>query len=1669
LSPVTIGFPEFIACTVLLYVVMALVESHWWNILLSVLARGARGGLHLLRRAIDPQVVGRRVRTAVGTAGVLACLFLLINGVGGASTRNGSTSLSNQLFVKSLQAVDRLPGQFGDRARFLVNDMAIHHTNSAPMPAFLNAVDADKLAAIIGKKGDKIDVGDSGAAIHVRTSINGAIEGSARPNDIKVHTANGSVTPPVKADFLQVLACDDGTKQSVILRDVLIMEECAHNLISLGKLARDEHIGFTLGAGDDPTFLSLPNGTKAPLLNLGIVVVPPPDASMANLIARGTRTTKHVDGRIVHSRGVHASHTILRNWHRCTADVPEEWAKAVQSAPCDSCLRAKAPAIPSDKHVPNVTEPGDCVSFDVYSLGLKHVHGGQSKVWGAHDHKSKLNYVTLLRDESEDEIGRALREFHTYCRSKKVVIRRLHTDNYASYHSPKVVAIVRDEIKCRYTRSPPNTPRANGDMERQWRTMGGDTRSMLNESNLPRNYAWYALKQSVDVRNTLPFGDSPDQCPLSIFCGGIKPNASQFRAWGCVAYAKVFDRVTKMADQAVRCVHLGRNDSGYLCYDPAAKRMHVSAHCSFVESAMPGLWRDADNIEHIIPEFADNFEQANTPSNSTSTPLEPARPILDDNETIPALVRPDDELTDEEDEPLWESLWSIRRDAPTPQTARATATRTRAAARASRAPPTMAQQRPLRASANYGPQAAARNLSLAAKGLQPGGEAIGTQILGLDAKARGRYIIYLCSGETREGDFAEWVRKLSAAEVYVINIDTQQGGYAHDLADPTVSKKLVALAQSSDCAGVLATIPCSTFSSIRFVQPGPKPVRNLTHPEGIPHDQTGRIPAIAATANRIAEHAIAVAEAAIAHGGACVFESPVGRGAGSSFAIDGREEHASLWDLPAMIEFANRHGNLSVTFDQCRTGAATQKTTKLLCSPSIFTAVRERLGPLVCNHTNGTHPSLVNENASDGEYKTKAAEKFTSELNRHLAESFLAPRRTTSSDNGTQWFQQVGVAITSHTNRVIDSFSYVVSEAKTRLRTRGQSPASLIAGTIKLYLELNDHDRVAAAAILHDIAPIATAHGLCHLLEDVDVNALAVSIANRHSPDFPSYNAAMKGPEAAKWDDAMGDEVGSLRRLQVFEEVPEDSCPTWDVAKGRATEVVDMLWVLKKKYNEMRELVKFKARATIRGDQETAVDKQLGLSPEETFAPTMRHNTLKLLTGAAVARAAQRTSSQGGAGGGHPLRFRSADVPVAFLNGASLSGRPRYVRPPPGFRTHDRRGVPIVWLMMGNCYGRTIAPRVWNTTLHTFLVQPTSQGGMGLTQSDNDPCYYYKVYADGTRLDAGIYVDDAWLVDDAGPLADADIDRLISRFNIKVVDDPKHFLGMNVSVESITRVKFSSEAYILSMADKYVPGWRDRPKVTLPSTDKLTKAYEAAHARETPVDPRLGKSYQSKVGGLIYTSPCVRVDTCYTISRLARALTFPNAELDSCADDVIVYLAQTATDGVIFDGHAPDAAVMKCASDSDWAIGHSTTGWVILLAGAAVAYSSKRQGCIAVSSTEAEIVAASACSLEIIHFRRLLVEMGLPQSVTPLYVDNSGAVELSRDRKSCHRSRHIDRRYFKVRELVASGEIVVERVPTEDNPADLLTKSLPTDAYTRHRDRVFGWKPWTGPSTPATN
>ena len=103
-------------------------------------------------------------------------------------------------------------------------------------------------------------------------------------------------------------------------------------------------------------------------------------------------------------------------------------------------------------------------------------------------------------------------------------------------------------------------------------------------------------------------------------------------------------------------------------------------------------------------------------------------------------------------------------------------------------------------------------------------------------------------------------------------------------------------------------------------------------------------------------------------------------------------------------------------------------------------------------------------------------------------------------------------------------------------------------------------------------------------------------------------------------------------------------------------------------------------------------------------------------------------------------------------------------------------------------------------------------------------------------------------------------------------------------------------------------------------------------------------------------------------------------------------------------------------------------------------------------------MAASLAATEIIFMRSLLSEMGYDMSEpTMLWVDNMGAVEITKRRESLARSRHIERRYLKMQEWVAEGKIKVKYIKTDDNRADMFTKPLDRATFEGHAAGIMGW------------
>ena len=117
-----------------------------------------------------------------------------------------------------------------------------------------------------------------------------------------------------------------------------------------------------------------------------------------------------------------------------------------------------------------------------------------------------------------------------------------------------------------------------------------------------------------------------------------------------------------------------------------------------------------------------------------------------------------------------------------------------------------------------------------------------------------------------------------------------------------------------------------------------------------------------------------------------------------------------------------------------------------------------------------------------------------------------------------------------------------------------------------------------------------------------------------------------------------------------------------------------------------------------------------------------------------------------------------------------------------------------------------------------------------------------------------------------------------------------------------------------------------------------------------------------------------------------------------------------------------------------------------MLNGGVVSWKSSKQETTADSTIEAEYIAASEAAKEEVWIKKFISEGGVVPSIVnpiPLYCDNNGAIAQPKVPRSHQRSKHVLRRYRLIREIIGRGDVVIEKVPTNQNLTDPLTKPLP--------------------------
>jgi len=133
----------------------------------------------------------------------------------------------------------------------------------------------------------------------------------------------------------------------------------------------------------------------------------------------------------------------------------------------------------------------------------------------------------------------------------------------------------------------------------------------------------------------------------------------------------------------------------------------------------------------------------------------------------------------------------------------------------------------------------------------------------------------------------------------------------------------------------------------------------------------------------------------------------------------------------------------------------------------------------------------------------------------------------------------------------------------------------------------------------------------------------------------------------------------------------------------------------------------------------------------------------------------------------------------------------------------------------------------------------------------------------------------------------------------------------------------------------------------------------------------------------------------------------------------------------------------------------STSGMTFFLGRNLVTWSSQKQKVVALSTCEAEYVAACGGACQGVWLSRLIAElMGRDVQKFRLLVDNKSAIELSKNPVFHEKSKHIDTRFHYIRECVSNGQLDVEYVRTENQLADILTKALPRIRFVELRQKL---------------
>lgn len=510
------------------------------------------------------------------------------------------------------------------------------------------------------------------------------------------------------------------------------------------------------------------------------------------------------------------------------------------------------------------------------------------------------------------------------------------------------------------------------------------------------------------------------------------------------------------------------------------------------------------------------------------------------------------------------------------------------------------------------------------------------------------------------------------------------------------------------------------------------------------------------------------------------------------------------------------------------------------------------------------------------------------------------------------------------------------------------------------------------------------------------------------SSDVPkTIRDARKSSEWPQWLAAMEEEYGQHMSRGTWELVE----PT----EGR--KAIGCRWVYAKKYDENGNVTKYKARLVAQGFSQIP-----GIDYTDNYAPVARLDAVRVCMALSAIK---------------KWNMRQLDIKGAYLNG--VLEEELYMRQPEGFDD----GTGRICKLKRALYGLKQAGRVWNKKLNSTLL------AMGYTRTDADPCVYTKVKGDITVV-LTVWVDDLILCGNSQVEIDRTVAELGKSFEVKDLGEPKLLLGIQITRNAKAgTVTLSQRNYINTILHRF--GYSDLNPASSP-LDPNTHLKK--RDKNLPPDPAVVHDYQAKLGSVMYAAIGTLPQLAFAVQKLSQFSSNPAPEHVTALKRVFRYLVHVRDRnlGLTYGGQETWPEEIVGYTDSDWASDlddrRSTSGFVFMLGGGAVCWSSKKQASPATSSCEAEYMAAAHCARHAIWLRRLLSDLSISiSSPTTLFIDNQSTLRLTQDEMFSQRSKHIDIQYHFTRYHVLNGNLSTFYCSTKDMVADIMTKSLPRDLH----------------------